>query len=127
MTFINAPFPMIVHAEDGQVLQINDAWTELTGYTITDIPTIGDWTFQAYGERQELVQETINNLYSIDEKREEGEFEINTKDGTKRIWNFASAPLGQIADGRRTVLSMAMDVTERKTYENILSQAKEQA
>ncbi len=127
LMFINAPFPMIVHAEDGQVLQINDAWTELTGYTITDIPTIGDWTFQAYGERQELVQETINNLYSIEEKREEGEFEINTKDGHKRIWNFASAPLGQIADGRRTVFSMAMDVTERKTYENILSQAKEQA
>ena len=28
----DAPIPVIMHAEDGQVLQISKMWTELTGY-----------------------------------------------------------------------------------------------
>ncbi|MEI6064863.1 MAG: PAS domain S-box protein, partial [Pseudanabaena sp. ELA748] len=47
-TVLSAPFPIMVHAEDGQVIQINSAWTEFSGYGITDIPTIDDWTFKAY-------------------------------------------------------------------------------
>jgi PAS domain-containing protein len=35
----DAPIPVIMHAEDGQVLQISRTWTELTGYHLEDIPT----------------------------------------------------------------------------------------
>ncbi|MBV8851971.1 MAG: PAS domain S-box protein, partial [Sinobacteraceae bacterium] len=35
----DAPIPVIMYAEDGQVLQISRTWTELTGYTPEDIPT----------------------------------------------------------------------------------------
>jgi two-component system CheB/CheR fusion protein len=34
-----APIPVIMHAEDGEVLQISRTWTELTGYTLSDVPT----------------------------------------------------------------------------------------
>jgi PAS domain S-box-containing protein len=30
---IHAPFPIMIHAEDGEVIQINQVWTEETGYT----------------------------------------------------------------------------------------------
>ncbi|OYQ66496.1 hypothetical protein B9G53_04050 [Pseudanabaena sp. SR411] len=124
-TIILSPFPIMIHAEDGQVLQINEAWTEFSGYSITEIPTIEDWTFNAYGIHKSVVQDYINTLYAINEKHKEGEYEIKAKDGSKRIWDFASAPLGRIADGRRTVISMAMDITDRKASELVLKASEE--
>ncbi|GBO52020.1 hypothetical protein APA_4325 [Pseudanabaena sp. lw0831] len=126
-TIISAPFPIMVHAEGGQVLQINEAWTELSGYSIEDIPTIENWTFKAYESQQSDVQDYINTLYAMNKKHKEGEYKIKAKDGSKRIWDFASAPLGRIADGRRTVISMAMDITDRKANEIALAKAKKQA
>jgi len=126
-TIVSAPFSIMVHAEGGQVLQINEAWTEFSGYSIEDIPTIEDWTFKAYGSQQSDVQDYINTLYAMNKKHKEGEYVIKTKNGSMRIWDFASAPLGHIADGRRTVISMAMDITDRKANEIALAKAKEQA
>ncbi len=117
---VNAPFPMVIHAEDGEIFQINQTWMELTGYTQEEIPTIADWTEKAYGERQEIVLEVIDHLYELQDKVSEGEFTITTKQKTRRIWDFSSAPLGRLPDGRRMVLSMAADVTERKWAEEQL-------
>ncbi len=130
LAITNAPFPIIFHAEDGQVLQINQVWTELTGYSIEDIPTIGDWIAKAYSQNHlsvEHVQEIVQDIYTITDKRDEGEIEVTTKDGSKLIWSFASAPLGRIADGRKTIISMAADITDRKANEIALAKAKEQA
>lgn len=118
---IEAPFPIIIHGEDGEILQISNTVTEITGYTTEEIPTIEDWTEQAYGERQNVVVEGINQLYQLNHRIDEGEFEIRTKDGTTRIWNFSSAPLGQLRDHRRLVISMATDTTERKQAEVALA------
>ncbi|MGK7952564.1 MAG: PAS domain S-box protein [Xenococcaceae cyanobacterium] len=39
---------------------------------------------------------------------------ITTASGQVRVWDFSSAPLGQLLDGRRFVISTAKDVTEIK-------------
>lgn len=122
---INAPYPIILHAEDGEVVQINQVWTELTGYEAGDIPTIADWTEKAYGQRRAIAQAAIDRLYSLDTRVSEGEFTLQTKDGRERIWDFSSAPLGCLPDGRRLVMSMAVDVTERKQLERTLRQQAE--
>ncbi len=116
----NAPFPIIIHAEDGEVIQINQAWTDITGYTHEDIPTINDWTEKAYQEDKNVVNLLIDQLYKLDHKVENGEFTINTKRGDLRIWNFSSAPLGKLPDQRRLVISTAMDITQRKQIEDQL-------
>jgi PAS domain S-box-containing protein len=116
----NAPFPIMIHAEDGEVVMISNSWTEITGYTHTDIPTTALWTEKAYGAKQTLVQADIERLYGLKEKIYEGEYEITTKQGIKRTWEFMSAPLGVLGDGRRMVISMAMDITERKKVEQKL-------
>ncbi|MEW6493233.1 MAG: PAS domain S-box protein [Cyanobacteriota bacterium] len=117
---VNAPFPIVIHVEDGEILQINQCWTQLTEYSHEEIPTIADWTQKAYGERQEIVREAIDRLYELNDKVREGEFAIITKQGTRRIWDFSSAPLGRLPDGRRTVISMAADITDRKRAEDEL-------
>lgn len=109
---LNAPFPIMIHAEDGKVLQINQTWTDLTAYAHHEIPTIAQWTEKAYGQRKEVVKADIDKLYDLDRRLEEGKYSITTKSGETRIWNFSSAPLGKLSDGRRLVISMAVDVTE---------------
>ena len=114
---MDAAFPMMIHAEDGEVVQINKVWEQITGYSHADIPVIYDWMIKAYGESSSDVKAYIDNLYSLNERKEEGEYAILTRDGTKRIWNFASSPLGKLSDGRRLVVTMAMDVTKKKQAE----------
>lgn len=120
-----APFPIMIHAEDGEVLQLNSVWTELTGYKHTDIARIQDWVERAYGERQPLVQSGIDQLYGLSVRQEEGEFTITTREGKQRIWQFSSAPLEPLLDGRHVVISMAVDVTEHRRAELALRDSEE--
>jgi PAS domain S-box-containing protein len=116
-SIINAPLPIMIHKENGGVVSINDAWTEISGYTKKDIPTIEAWTEKAFGKRKNIVKKAIDKLYRMDKRVDEGELEIRTKSGAKRTWHFSSAPLGKSPDGIRLVISMALDVTERKERE----------
>jgi PAS domain S-box-containing protein len=122
---IDAPFPIMIHAEDGEIIQISKSWTKLSGYTHEEIPTIGDWTEKAYGNRRESVKTLIDTVYERTEPLHGGEFRIRTKSDEERIWDFIAAPLGLMPDGRRMVSSMAMDITERKRTEEVLRQSEE--
>ncbi|MBW7991256.1 MAG: PAS domain S-box protein [Planctomycetes bacterium] len=113
----DSPLPIMIHADDGEVLQINKVWTDLTGYTHEEIPTLSAWTERAYGERKDVVKNRIDKIFDSDTRVEEGEYFITSKDGKTLIWDFSSAPLEKLPDGRRLVISMAMDVTERKDIE----------
>jgi PAS domain S-box-containing protein len=108
-----SPFPTMIHAEDGEVILINETWKELTGYAEQDIPTIADWTEKAYGTRKEDIKEYISNLYYLDRRVEEGLYNVTTKDGRTLTWDFFSAPLGKLTDGKRLVISKAKDITEQ--------------
>ncbi|MFB2898039.1 PAS domain S-box protein [Aerosakkonemataceae cyanobacterium BLCC-F50] len=122
---VNSPLPIMLHAEDGVILQVNHAWTEISGYSPQEIPTLADWTQKAYGSRKELVQADIQRLYNLDRRVSEGEYTIRTRSGETRIWEFYSAPLGKLPDGRRLVISTAIDITERKRAEADLQQYKD--
>jgi PAS domain S-box-containing protein len=125
---LDAPIPIMIHAEDGEVLMINQEWISLTGYTHAEIPTISVWTELAYGSRgiTDQSRERIGNLYDIEEKKDEGEYHITTKSGEHRIWDFRSSPLGKLPDGRRFVISRAMDVTERRMAHDQLERRVEE-
>lgn len=122
---LDAPLPMMLHAEDGEVVQINRTWTQLTGYTHSDIPTIADWSEKAYGSRKELVEGDIERLYNLNGRVSEGEYTITTRNGEVQIWEFYSAPLGRLPDARRLVISTAIDITERKKTEAQIRQLNE--
>jgi PAS domain S-box-containing protein len=114
---IAAPYPILLHAEDGEVLQASDSWYEITGYSREELATIGDWAELAYGERKDLVQADIDLLYGLEKREHEGDYSVRTKTGAVRIWEFSSAPLGRLPDNRRLVMSMAVDATERRAAE----------
>lgn len=111
----------MVHAEDGEVVHLSRAWLQLTGYPREEIDTIASWTDRAYGDRQKGVRADIDRLYALDQAVDEGEELIRCADGRTRVWTFSrSASLGGDDCGRRLVVTMAADVTERKEAEQAL-------
>jgi PAS domain S-box-containing protein len=118
----NAPLPIMIFAEDGEVISISQSWLEITGYIREQIKTLDNWTQLAYGENQKTIKEVIDRLFDLDQRVDEGEFQIRCNDGQLRIWAFSSTPLGQISDNRRIVISIAADVTERKNLEEKIRQ-----
>ena len=122
---LDAPLPIMLYAEDGEVMQINHIWTELTGYSPAEIPTIADWAEKAYGDRKEIVRADIDALYYHQQCLEEGEHTVTTRTGAVRIWEFHSAPLGTLPDGRRLVISTAFDITDRRMIEDSLQESEE--
>lgn len=123
---INAPFPIMIHADDGEVLHISNAWAEISGYTHADIPTMTIWLEKAHGENSHIIRAGIEKIYTLTKPQRGGEFLIRTKSGEQRIWDFISAPLALMPDGRRMVSSMAVDITERKHAEDVLKEKMEE-
>lgn len=121
----NAPIPIMIHAEDGTVINISETWTKLTGYQKDDIPTIYDWTEKAYGLKKEEVREFITKLYTLTSTQHDGEYEVDTKDGRKIIWDFYSTHIGNLPDGRAVAMSIATDITEFKKQEAEKQQTEE--
>ena len=124
---LSAPLPIMIHAENGEVLQISRAWTELTGYTLEDIPTISKWLEQSDREEAEEIETHFAHLYSSQERVAEGEYVIFTKSGKRQIWEFSSSLLGALPDKRHLGISMALDITERIKTQKAMQQAKETA
>ncbi|MFP4051457.1 MAG: PAS domain S-box protein [Thermoplasmata archaeon] len=120
----HAPYPAMLQAEDREVLLVNNIWTEITGYEEDDIDHISDWTEKAYGEKKDLVESEIETLFDKEDRVNEGVYTVTTKSGNERKWDFSTSPLGKLPDGRRLILSMANDITDRKETEDALRESE---
>jgi len=118
-----SPIPMILHWEDGAIVEMSEGWTRFSGYSLADMPTIEDWTRLAYGERHEKVKKVIERLFALDATEHTGEYLIRAKDGSLRIWDFYTTPIGASGPAQqRMLLSTAVDITERKHVESVLQE-----
>ncbi|GEM_PF-774250 len=121
----NAPIPIMIHAEDGTVVNISKTWTSLSNYDKEDIPTIYDWFEKAYGQKKQEFQDFIAKLYTLKDIQHDGEFEVATKDGRRLIWDFHSMRIGDLPDGRAIVISTATDVTKRNQMVQQLKESEQ--
>ncbi|MEX0982934.1 MAG: ATP-binding protein [Bacteroidales bacterium] len=126
-SILQAPIPVMVYDEDGNIIDVSEGWTHFSGYDPGDIPKVETWCEKAFGgEAAEMVL-YFNRLFSEEMPVLNNEFEILTKHGEKRVWNFHAAPLGQFRNGKRIILTMAPDTTQRKRLLIDLTEAKERA
>ncbi len=124
---LNAPLPIMIHAENGEVILISRAWTELTGYTSEDMTTVSQWLAQANSEMSEEIQEYLGQVNENKERVVPAQYGIRTKAGKKQIWEFSSSLLGVQPDGKKIIISMALDITERLKAQEAMQSAKETA
>ncbi len=106
---INAPYQVMIHAKGGDVLQLSKSWTEITGYTHEDALRV------------------IHRVYQLEggERQDDGEWPVITKSGETRYWDFGTTPLGLLPDGRTHVITMAIDITDRRKTEDALGKSEE--
>jgi PAS domain S-box-containing protein len=109
--FLHAPFPAIVHADDGEVLALSDGFVQSTGYRREDIRTIEDWLVRAYGERHTEVAERIRRRFHDGGVLSSAEIEVGAADGRTLRWICDSSPPERLADGRLFSVVMAADIT----------------
>jgi diguanylate cyclase (GGDEF)-like protein/PAS domain S-box-containing protein len=112
--------PIMLHAEDGRVIMLSQSWTDLSGYSIEDIPTTAAWVENAYGIPPEKVRELLLRPDPPWKTGRDGEFRIRTRSGQHRYWDIMNAPMPPLPDGRHAWLSMAIDITEKKQTEEQL-------
>ncbi len=118
-----APYPLMIWREDGRVIMVNTAFTQISGYTLEDIPTYEEWSHKALGERFSQQSSVLfyEEFLGQDVKKTR-EIEITTRSGEKRIWDFSDAVLGTDQDERWLMMTMAVDITERRQVEDQLEQ-----
>jgi len=82
------PFPIMIHAEDGEVIILNQAWTLGSGYSLAAIPTMSAWLLNAHGPMEALIAERTKAIFELQGSKATGEYLIHCGDGTNAIWTL---------------------------------------
>jgi PAS domain S-box-containing protein len=122
-----APIPVMMYAETGELLALSRTVTQITGYAPEEIATLEAWLERAYGERAPQARAFVTRYFARGASFPGTEFVVRTTRGEARIWQFTAGSPDRLTDGRRYVVAFAMDITERKQAERALQQAKEAA
>ena len=122
----DAPIPVIMHTEDGAVLQVSRSWVELTGYTRKEIPSIDHWLeSQVRGAGVDAVRGQMRELFKGHLRTMVVELPVLSRDGRSRHWNFSASSPGTLPDGRRFAVGMAVDITDRIEGEAALQRSNQ--
>ncbi len=118
---LDSPLPVMLYADDGEVLLLSHAWVGLSGYTQQEIPTFDHWMNLAFEKDDPHVRHVIRHGKSLDHRDHAGELTIRTKSGQQRVWQFHTSSPGRLPDERRLILTKAIDVTMfRQNREQLL-------
>jgi PAS domain S-box-containing protein len=126
----SAPYPLMLHASDGEILQLSEAWMTLTGYYSTPVTTTDEWSKLAFpqaDQRSILPSGSDGDDQPEGESIHLGEHTVRAADGTDRIWDFHRVALGSLPDGRRLWLTAGLDVTEYKLLVESERSARQEA
>ncbi len=120
-----SPYPIVIHSEEGEFRFINQIWTDITGYSPEELPTIDTWLSKAYGTQGSEIKKNIEKMYTQNKRKNEGEYTIKTKSGEERVWEFSTSLLGEDNKGKRLFITIAIDITERKQIEKQIRESEE--
>jgi PAS domain S-box-containing protein len=113
----HAPIPIMIHSEDGQIIELNRSWQRISGYSIEEIPTLEAWAAVSWD--RSLARAALAQIYGAGDGASGSpvELALRTKNGELRQWLFFSAELGNMDRGRDVRMISALDLTERKAAE----------
>ena len=103
-----APYPILLHVEGGNIIELSQPWVEMAGVTKEEAPTISAWTKKAKGQRLKLKDSKLKESYK---QRGVVCISIRTKAGDTKLLAFHSSYLGVDSQGRKLTVTMAVDIT----------------
>lgn len=125
----DSPIPVMLCANDGQVLLLSHAWVGLSGYSPQELGTFDDWVHLALDRSDPHLAQLLKHEGGLDYRDHAGEWIIRTRTGQKRIWQLYTSSPGQLPDGRRLILIKAIDVTlthqQKKQLEELTDQLEQ--
>ncbi len=104
----------------GEILHVNDEFTEVTGYSIEDIPTVGAWIEHAYPDLDYRAQVLANWERDVTEVKRDVVYAVTCKDGEVRQLLLRASLL----PNERMIVT-ALDMTGRKRAERQLRESEE--
>jgi PAS domain S-box-containing protein len=115
---MECPMPIALNDRNGGIELVNNRFVDLTGYTLSDIPTVDAWWPRAYPDSayreevrvpwQKAVETAFRDGVTI---RPASEYRVTRKDGAMRIIEIFAAPI------RNRMLIVFNDITGRKQAE----------
>ena len=120
--FDRTPIPLCYTLNDGRFVDVNQAFTEVLGYTVEDLPALDDWWLKAYPDpryRKSVMESWqrsgFMNYSGIPKAHER---RVAAKDGTEHImlvyYNFL--------DNYR--IASMVDITEHKKMQEMMVQTE---
>ena len=122
---MESPYPTMLHAENGEIILVNTAWIQKTGYSPTDLLTIEEWVNHSFRENASQVFDEVNQLIQTSQKQREGYYPLYTKHGETRNWYLRWTRLPDLPDGRKLIITMATDMTNMQNIESALRESEE--
>jgi PAS domain S-box-containing protein len=121
-----APLPAFVHRAGGEVLQVNRAMIEAAGYPGSAARTVRDWARLICEEYRGTDPSLRDARFPADYRPRDGEADVITVGGERRVWDFRTSSLGEDEGGCPLYMTMAADVTERIRSQQALRRALEE-
>jgi diguanylate cyclase (GGDEF)-like protein/PAS domain S-box-containing protein len=114
-----APNGVALIDKDGRYLYINSEFTNITGYTLEDVPTVEDWLHKAYPNVQ--FRHKFVELWEEDRARKafDRAFSVVCKDGAVKEIEFK----GTVLEDGRSIITLS-DITERVRTEDELRESE---
>jgi len=111
-----APIPIMITGDNGQVVELNRAWQEITAYSMDEVQTMGLWSSLAWNEEEgALLEAEISKLREGVETNFPLKLPTRTKSGDIRSWLVYAVSLDHAQ--RPAILLSALDVTAREKAE----------
>lgn len=122
----NLPLGLSIEDKDEKFVFFNDAFIEMFGYTLEDIPDVNTWLIKAFPheEYRESVkkewQESTNQTIKTDGKYEPIQVNIRCKDGSYKIIEQYYKSVGE------EFTTLYHDITEQKRKELLIKEKNDQ-
>ena len=116
------PIPLCYSRQDGRMIAVNQAFTNVLGYTLEDVPTLDDWWLKAYPDpdKRKSVMESWNQSDFMNSARipETYERHVTAKDGSEHAVLVDYNSLDQY------LIASMFDITEHKKMQEMMVQTE---
>ncbi|PLX12326.1 MAG: hypothetical protein C0598_06225, partial [Marinilabiliales bacterium] len=107
-----SPNPVMIINEDGSIIQLSKGFTDYSGFDVKEVSNFDEFTKKLNINRGNKKIK-FSEYFDKQETEDIGLWDITSINGTSRNWQVYLTPLGSFQDGKKSLLAVAFDITER--------------